>query len=322
MNEIQTPPLQAIQDMAARLAGRLVVTPVQGFTADGLPPGLSLELKLEFQQHTGSCKARSALAALTGLPQDTPARRVLAVGAGNHALATAWAAAELGLPATILVPCGADPLRVARLGTYNATIEFVPDVAQAFDRAIQAERDGEGSFVHPFDGPHVAAGTGTLALEWLRQSPGLEAIVVAVGGGGLIGGISAAIKQACPHCRVFGVEPEGADALSRSLRAGVPQRLDEVDTIADSLGAPYMLPYSFELCRRHVDEVACVPDESIVDAMRLLHAQAGIVCEPAGAAALAGLLGPLGDRIGPGRVGVLVCGSNISHDRFAHLTGL
>ena len=157
----------------------------------------------------------------------------------------------------------------------------------------------------------TARGTATVAIEWLEQASDLDAVIVPVGGGGLIAGMSSAIKQLRPDCLVIGVEPMGADSMWRSLAAGSPQKLERVATIADSLGAPYALPYSFELCRRYVDEVVRIADEAMIDAMRLALDSLKLVLEPAGAAATAALLGPLRERLAGRRVGVLVCGSNI-----------
>ena len=132
-----------------------------------------------------------------------------------------------------------------------------------------------------------------------------------------IAGIACAVKQLRPACQVFGVEPFGADSMWRSMAAGSPQRLERVATIADSLGAPFALPYSFGLCRRFVDEIVRIEDAAMVDAMRLAHDTLKLALEPAGAAAGAALLGPLRDRLAGCRVGILVCGSNIDPASFA-----
>jgi threonine dehydratase len=171
--------------------------------------------------------------------------------------------------------------------------------------------------VHPFEGPLTALGTATLGLELVTQVPDLEAVVVPIGGGGLAAGVAAAVKLASPGTRVFGVEPEGACSMRRSLDAGSPQAIAEVRTIADSLGAPHAAPYSFELCRRHLDDVVLVDDAALRRAMRLLFASAKLAVEPAGAAATAALVGPLRSRLTGAKVALVVCGANIDAATFS-----
>jgi threonine dehydratase len=163
----------------------------------------------------------------------------------------------------------------------------------------------------------VAQGTGTLGLEFAEQVEGLEAVIIAVGGGGLCGGAAAAIKQSLPNCEVFGVEPEGADSMRQSFARGAPVTLQSVKTIADSLAPPMSLPYSFGACRLFVDEIVTVSDDAIRGAMKILFEDVGLAVEPAGAAATAGLLGPLRERLAGKKVGVVICGSNIDIASFA-----
>jgi len=191
----------------------------------------------------------------------------------------------------------------------------------AFERVRAIEQEEGRAFVHPFEGPRTALGTATLGLEWWEQARAAfgappEAMIIPVGGGGLIAGIAAAVKLLDPACAVYGVEPEGADSMWRSLRAGRPESIDRVRTVADSLGAPYAAPYSFALCRRYVDEVVLVDDDAICRAMALLFDDMKLAPEPAGATATAAALGPLRTRLTGKRVGAIVCGSNIDVDTF------
>jgi threonine dehydratase len=151
----------------------------------------------------------------------------------------------------------------------------------------------------------------------MEQAPGLDAVVVPIGGGGLCAGVATAVKLVRPETLVFGVEPEGADSMRRSFAAGTPQSIDAVRTIADSLGAPHAAPYSFELCRRNVDELVMVDDDALRRAMKLLFVSAKLAVEPAGAAATAALAGPLRERLAGKRVGLVVCGANIDPATFA-----
>jgi threonine dehydratase len=174
--------------------------------------------------------------------------------------------------------------------------------------------------VHPFEGPKTALGTASVGMEFIDQvraaGDELDAVIVAAGGGGLTGGVACAVKQLSPATKVFVVEPEGADSLRRSFEAGVPQTIDAVRTIADSLGAPRCEPYSFALNRRFVDEVVLVSDDQIRAGMRLLFRSAKLAVEPAGAAALAALMYPLRERLDGQRVGVVVCGANVDAESF------
>lgn len=315
--------LAEIRATAAALAGRIARTPVLDWTggeiAARLAPGTAVNLKLELFQHTGSFKARGALAVMLGLGADALARGVTAVSAGNHAIATAWAARELGVGAKIVMLASANPARIARARAYGAELVLVAGIAEAFAAAERIEREEGRSFVHPFEGPLTARGTATLGLEWLEQAPDLDAVLVPVGGGGLLAGVATAVKQLRPDCRVYGIEPTGADSMWRSFRAGSPQAVPQVSTIADSLGAPYALPYSFGLCRSHADEIVRLEDDAMIDAMRLAFDALRLVLEPAGAAATAALLGPLREELAGRRVGVLICGSNIDLATYARL---
>lgn len=188
---------------------------------------------------------------------------------------------------------------------------------RAFERVKQIEEQEGRTFVHPFEGPRTALGTATLGLELAEQVPDVQAVIVPIGGGGLCAGVAAAMKLARPECRVYGVEPEGADSMRRSFAAGSPQPIEAVRTIADSLGAPHAAPYSFALCRRYVDELVLVSDDALRRAMALLFSSAKLAVEPAGAAATAALCGPLRERLAGLRVALVVCGANIDAVTFS-----
>jgi threonine dehydratase len=232
-------------------------------------------------------------------------------------MAVGYAARVLGTTAKVVMPKKANPFRVQACRDLGAEVELTEDVHQAFARVKEIEEREGRTFVHPFEGPLTARGTGTLGLEILDQVPDLDAVIVPIGGGGLAAGVAAAVKQARPQCQVFGVEPEGADTMHRSFALGSPQAIAEVRTIADSLGAPHAAPYSFALCRRYLDDLVMVDDEALRGALRLLFASAKLAVEPAGAAATAALCGPLRDRLRGRRVAVMVCGANIDARSFA-----
>lgn len=318
-NPIFIPTLADIIATRARIDPYIVETPVWPWRGReiqaAIGPETTVFAKLELFQHTGTFKPRGALSVMLDLPADALERGVTAVSAGNHAIATAYAAAILGTSAKVVMPRTANPGRVAKCRAYGGEVVLVDDVHVAFDEVKRIEQEEGRTFVHPFEGEAVAMGTATVGLEWLEQvsemGETLDAVIVPVGGGGLCAGISTAVKLLRPDCTVYAVEPEGADTMHRSFAAGTPQSIDKVRTMADSLGAPYALPYSFELCHRHVDKLVRIDDEQMRQAMKLLYDDLKLVVEPAGAAATAALCGPLRERLHGKRVGVIVCGSNI-----------
>jgi threonine dehydratase len=318
---VEGPSLDAIQAARAQLDPYIVETPVWNWQNRELAELVGVEtkvlLKLELFQHTGSFKPRGALLVMMALEPALLAKGVTAVSAGNHAIAVAFAAKLLGTSAKVVMPKTASPVRVERCQAFGAEVVLVESVPAAFLRAEEIQKQEGRAFVHPFEGPLTALGTATVGLEFCRQAPELDALIVPIGGGGLIAGMAAAAKQLLPHCQVFGVEPEGANSMYRSLAAGTPQAIERVITIADSLGAPFALPYSFGLCQRYVDEVVLVDDDAVCRAMALLYGSMKLAVEPAGAATTAALCGPLLERLRGKRVGVIVCGANIDIETFA-----
>jgi len=273
--------------------------------------------KLEFLQRTGTFKARGALAVLSQFDSAQIAKGITAVSAGNHAIAAAYAARSVGASAKIVMIGSANPSRIAACKAMGGEVVLVEDVHEAFETAEKIQREEGRYFVHPFEGREIATGTGTLGLEIYEQCPDMDAVVVTVGGGGLIGGVSNALKQLRPDCHVIGVEPEGADSMHRSFAAGAPQNIEGVKTIADSLGAPFAMPFSFGLCQQNVDQLCLVSDKQIRQAMGLLFHRMKVAVEPACATSTAALLGPLRDQLRDKRVVLLFCGSNIDWQTFA-----
>jgi threonine dehydratase len=321
--DVEAPTLDEIRRARARLGDRIVETPVWQWRGDEVERAAGTQpiLKLELLQHAGSFKPRGALCVMLALSPDALARGVTAVSAGNHAMAVGYAARALGTTAKVVMPKNANPARVEGCRAYGAEVVLVEDVHAAFATVKEIETQEGRSFVHPFEGPLTALGTATLGLELCAQARDLDAVVVPIGGGGLCAGTAAAVKQLSSRTQVFGVEPEGADSMHRSFRSGKPERIDQVRTIADSLGAPHTAPYSFALCRRFVDELVLVNDDQIRAAMRLLFRGAKLAVEPAGAASTAALCGPLRARLAGKRVALIVCGANIDAQTFAtHLT--
>jgi threonine dehydratase len=249
-------------------------------------------------------------------------RGVTAISAGNHAIAVAYAARALGAHAKVVMLKTANPLRVRLCRQYGAEVELANSIHAGFKRVGQIEKEEGRALIHPFEGLHTAIGTATLGHEFCEQVPDLDAVIVPIGGGGLCAGVAAAFKLLRPGCAVYGVEPRGADSMHRSFAAGEPQAIERVETIADSLGAPYAMPITFQLCRDNVDALCLVSDDELRAAMRLMQESCKLAVEPAGAAAMAALMGPLCEQLRGRRVGLVVCGSNIDAQTYAGLNAV
>jgi threonine dehydratase len=316
----EVPTLEEIRRTRALIDRHVLTTPIHTWRGREIGEAMgTIEpvLKLELFQHTGSFKARGAVAVMLNLTKEQLARGVVTISAGNHAIATAYAARTVGTSAKVVMAKTANPARVARARAYGAEVVTAENVHVGFDLVKRIEAEEGRAFVHPFEGPWTSRGTGTLGLEFSDQAGPMDAVIVPIGGGGLASGVSTAIKLAQPGCRVYGVEPEGADVMRRSFASGKPERLESIRTIADSLAPPFTTPLAFELCRRHIDEIVLVDDPALRRAMALLFREMKLAVEPAGAAATAALLGPLADRLRGKRAGLIVCGANIGIDDFA-----
>lgn len=317
------PTLDEIAAARALLGERVRETPAwrwRGLEIDAaVGPGTEVYLKLELFQYAGSFKSRGALLNMLALDGEALGRGVTAVSAGNHAVAVAYAARTLGTSAKVVMPKTANPARVAGSRAYGAEVVLAEDMHEAFAEVHRIETEEGRAFIHPFDGPRTALGTATVGYELCRQVPGLDAVIVPIGGGGLAAGVATAVKAMAPGAQVFGVEPVGAAVMARSFEAGQPVKMEKLSSIADSLGAPHAAPYSFALCRRMLDRLVQVEDEALCHAMALLMREMKLAVEPAGAAATAALLGPLREELSGRRVGLIVCGTNIDAETFHRL---
>ncbi len=296
----------AVEAAARLLAGRVRETPVIAVEAGALGVAAPLVLKLESLQHTGSFKPRGALNRI--LSADVPAAGVIAASGGNHGAAVAWAARVLGYRAEIFVPEVASPVKVERLRGYGAAVT-VTGAAYADAKAASDRRAAETGalVVHAYDQPEVVAGQGTAFQELDRQIDGLDAVLVAVGGGGLVAGAAAWFGG---RVRVVGVEPARAPTLHAALAAGRPVDVEVGGVAADSLGARRVGDLAYALARAHVDRVVLVEDEAIRAAQRALWESLRVVAEPGGAAALAAVTSGAYRPASGERVAVVVCGGN------------
>jgi threonine dehydratase len=267
------------------LGDRLHRTPTFGSRTLSELTGARVHLKAELFQRTGSFKPRGVLNKLASLGAAEKAAGVCTWSAGNAAQAVAYAAALEGLPCRVFMWLTANPGKVAATRGYGADIDLDADgAAEAFERVVAYAEQTGSTFVHPFDDPVLQAGHGTLGLEIEEEVPGVDVVVVPVGGGGLIAGVASAVG-----CRVVGVEPEGAASLTAALEAGTPVPI-QPKTVADGLGAPFTGVGTLAVCAERVDHVVLVTEAEIEEAFRFLYARAKLACEPAGAASTAALL--------------------------------
>ncbi len=307
--------LATFQQTRQRIAAHIRQTPLLSLPVvhSDVPP--QLRLKLENLQVAGSFKSRGVFNNLLQLDPQQRQRGVITASGGNHGLALAAAARRLAIPATIYLPETANPHREARIAAWQARVlRYGTAWDDAHTRALEHATEEGLTYIHPFDSPITLAGQGTLGLELLDDVPDLDCVLIAIGGGGLIGGMAAAIKPARPTVRVIGVEPIGAASMLRSIQAGQVSPLATVNTIADTLSPRAPSARTLALAQKYVDEIVLVDDAGMLAAMRWLWLECNQLVEPAGAAVIAALLAGVVD-VRPFRHPVaLICGGNASVD--------
>ncbi|MFG2968237.1 MULTISPECIES: threo-3-hydroxy-L-aspartate ammonia-lyase [unclassified Streptomyces] len=316
-----TPPvtLQDVRDAAARIEGVAHRTPVlRSRTLDELV-GAEVFLKCENLQRIGAFKFRGAYNAASRLSAAQLAKGIAAYSSGNHAQAVALAARELGTTAVIVMPEDTPRAKLEATAGYGAEIvtydRYTGDRV-AIGEALAADRGL--ALIPPYEHPHVIAGQGTAALELIEEVGELDALVVPVGGGGLIAGSATAAKGLLPGIRVVGVEPEAGDDTRRSLAAGHRVSIPVPRTIADGQAADIPGELTFSVNRRLVDDISLVSDDQIRDAMRFAFERLKTVVEPSGASGLAALLARRVTPL-PRRIGVVLSGGNVGAERFAEI---
>lgn len=321
MPDTPPPTIDDIRDAAARLDGVAHRTPVlRSRTVDELV-GAQVVLKAENFQRVGAFKFRGAYNAVSRLAPEQLAKGVAAYSSGNHAQAVALAARELGTTAVILMPEDAPAAKLAATAGYGAEVVTYDRYTGDREALGQAIADDRGlALIPPYEHPHVIAGQGTATLELLEEVGELDALVVPVGGGGLIAGSAIAAKALRPTIRIIGVEPQAGDDTERSLAAGRRISVPIPRTIADGMAASIPGELTFSINQRLIDDIVVVSDDEIRDAMRLAFERLKIVIEPSGATGLAALLCGRAGRL-PNRVGVIISGGNVDASRFAQLCG-
>lgn len=268
-------------------------------------------LKTENLQNTGSFKLRGAYYKISQLSEEEKAKGVIACSAGNHAQGVALAAQRSGIPAIICIPDGAPISKVENTKSYGARVELVKGVYDdAYRRACELQQETGCTFIHPFDDPDVIAGQGTIGLELLDQLPDVDAVIVPVGGGGLIAGVAFAVKSLNPHCKVYGVQAAGAPGMVHALEAGGPDALDRVSTFADGIAVKCPGSLTYELTKKYVDDVVTVTDDETATAVLTLIEEQKLIAEGAGAVAVAAAMFNKIDIKGK-KVICLISGGNI-----------
>ncbi|HEX2369435.1 MAG TPA: threonine/serine dehydratase, partial [Acidimicrobiia bacterium] len=303
-------PLAEIESAAAAVAPHIHRTPLVESRTLSERLGRRVSLKLELFQRTGSFKPRGALYEVMALSDEERSRGVVGLSGGNYAQGLAYSGERLGVPIRVVMPASAPAASVEATTGYGAEIELAPTMSEAFERFDQY-RAGGVTTLHPFDDPRMWAGNGSLGLEVVEDAPDLTDILVSIGGGGFITGVTSAVLALRPEVRVWGVETEGADAMRRALDAG--KVVDIVPTsIATTLSAPRVAESTLAVAREHLEDVVVGPDAEAVVALEVLAERVKVLAEPAASCTLAAAQ-QVRARLGE-HVVLVLCGGNVSLD--------
>jgi len=302
---MKAPSLEEIRRVHSNLSDEIIETPVKE-----LNPGLFL--KLELQQKTGSFKLRGALSFMRSLSSQQLQKGVTAFSGGNHAVAVSYAAKAMGISAKVAMPSFASPLRISKCRDYGAEVLLSDDRSELINITKRHELEEGRTLVHPFDHPLTVTGAAGVGFEFLASVPNLQIVFVPIGGGGLAAGVSCAIKQINPTCKVIGVQARTADAMFKSFKTGKPERNDNPHTVADSLCPPQVGSYTYLVCKEFLDDICIVEETEIKQVMRVFYDRLGVMVEGAGAIATAAALKVSKDKV----VGAIVSGSNIDEKTF------
>jgi threonine dehydratase len=301
-----------VEAARVRIAPHVRRTPVMRLAAtkELLPVDAAVTLKLECLQATGSFKARGAMNRLLGEREFDPRKGIVTASGGNHGLAVARTAFVAGAAATIFLPANVSPAKVAKMRRWNATTRIVGDMwDEANAAALDHAKKTGAIYFHPFADPLIVAGQGTLGLEILEDMPVVDAILVAIGGGGLIAGLSTAVKARRPNVRVIGVEPTGSPTLKASVDAGRRIALSSITTRVPTMACRETDERIFQIVRRQVDDFILVTDEQMEEAAKWLWFEAGVAADLAGAASIAAVRAGHASLASARSICALVCGA-------------
>lgn len=289
-----------------------VIRETDVIAAPNIKPDVNVFLKTENLQVTGSFKIRGSYYKISQLSEEEKKKGVIACSAGNHAQGVALAATKNGIKSLICLPDGAPISKVEATKRYGAQVCLVKGVYDdAYNKALSLKEEKGYTFIHPFNDPDVIAGQGTIGIELLQQIPNLDAVVVPIGGGGLIAGVAFAIKSLNPRCKVYGVQAQGAPSMYDSVHDGHIDTLDHVATIADGIAVKTPGDLTFEICQKYVDDIVTVTDDEISAAILALLEQQKVIAEGAGAVPVAAVMFDKIPDIKGKNVCCLVSGGNI-----------
>ncbi|PPR47129.1 MAG: Phenylserine dehydratase [Alphaproteobacteria bacterium MarineAlpha5_Bin9] len=301
-----------IQNIKKMISPYILNTPIIHDSNNSiLSKNRNLFFKLEFLQNGGSFKSRGAINNVLSLNKKEKKNGVLAVSAGNHAISVAYASNILKVKNKVIMLKSSNEYRRKTVRQLGSKLIIAKNAKIAFDKANIIAKKENRFLIHPFDGVKTLQGSATLGLEICQRFNKLDNLIISVGGGGLIAGTSIMIKQKFPNCKIIGVEPKEASGLTQSLKAGRALNSVKVNTIADSLGPPYHMKYSFDICKNHIDEMILISDHQMKRAMKFVYNNYKFILEPAACAGIAALQGPLSKRLLNETTLVLLCGSNI-----------
>lgn len=311
---------QDFEQARARVAPHIHRTPLLTSRLLSEHTGFDVRLKAEMFQRTGSYKIRGPLNKFAHLTEEEKRRGVICSSAGNHAQGVALAAALNGIKAVVVMAENATPSKIEATRAYGAEVVLHGTIwDEANERCKELARERGLTYIHPFDDPQLVAGQGTLGLEIYEDWPEVDAVVVPIGGGGLISGVSMALKSLNPKIRIIGVESSGAPKMKRSVEAGRLITLDQVDCRIDGLKVKRVSEYTFEVVRNFVDDIVTLPDEKIFDAIVWIMAHCKVVAEGAAAAPVAALLNGLIKAPKGSRVVAVLSGGNLNLDQIRNL---
>ena len=303
--------IHSIENAAELIRPYVRRTPLEYSRTLSADLGTNVYVKYELFQKTGSFKSRGAFNKLLSTAEHERGNGIVAVSGGNHAQAVAYATSVLGADAVIVMPESTPKNYVDATRGYGATVVLTPTIAAAFEEVKRYQGEGR-VFIHPFDDPQVMAGQGTLGLEIMEDLPDASDVFVSIGGGGLMGGVTTALKARKPDIRVWGVETAGADTMTQALEAGHPVTVSAVTSIAKTLGAPSVSDATLALAQKNLESVTVVTDDEAVEALRFLLERLKVLTEPAASCTLAAAR-RLKENFGPDdKVVLILCGGNQS----------
>jgi threonine dehydratase len=312
------PSLSQIQAARQRIAPCIRRTPLTPSATLSERLKTNVYVKLELFQKTGSFKVRGAFNKALSLKPEERGRGIVAVSGGNHAQAVAYVARAMGLRSLVLMPESTPKNYVDATRGYGAEVKFAATATAAFAEVSQYEKEG-WAYIHPFDDPLVMAGQGTVGLEILDDVPQVTDVIVSIGGGGFMSGVATAAKSLKPAVRVWGVETEGADCMSRSLAAGKVVTVDTITSVARTLGAPAPTERTMAIAKNLLESITLVPDREAIAAMRLILERLKVLTEPAASCTLAAAERLRDNFSSEQHVVLIFCGGNIAVEDFARL---